>query len=492
MSRTLRILAFDLGAESGRAVLGTLAGGRIELEQVHRFPTEGITVLGRRQWDLTRIYGEMIASLKKFAAAYGRALDGIGIDTWGVDFGLLAGDGTVLSNPAHYRSFSAGEAMEAALQRVPREEMYRATGIQFLPFNTIFQLFHLAQSSSPLLDVAESLLMMPDLFAYLLCGLRNCEYTDASTTQMLAPSSRTWNSDLLDKLDLPRRLLLEPTPPGRILGPLLADIAAETGLFPDVPVIAPATHDTASAIAAVPVEASDEPWAYLSSGTWSLMGAELDAPHISGEGFAANFTNEGGVENTIRFLKNINGLWPLQECRREWSREGETLGYAELTREAEAAEPMRSLIDVDDARLLAPESMSETIQALCREGGRPEPETRARVVRCILESLALKYRRTLRELDAILGRTTRRLHIIGGGVQNDLLCQMTADACGVPVVAGPVEATALGNILMQAKALGALDSLAEGRRMIARSVKVERYEPGDSLPWVEAETMLHF
>ncbi len=478
-----RFLAFDLGAESGRAVLGTLEGGRISLEVIHRFRTEGLVMLGVRQWDFTRIYEEMCAGLAICVRKYGPELDGIGVDTWGVDFGLVAPDGTVLANPVHYRDKRNEGMMDHAFQSMPREEIYAATGIQFLPFNTVYQLLSMVRAHSPLLEIADSLLLMGDLFGYLLSGRRACEYTNASTTQMLDPRRRMWHEDLLARLGLPRRLLLDPIPPGTVLGPVLSEVAAATGVSPHTPVIAPGTHDTASAVAAVPLGAHSAPWAFLSSGTWSLLGAELDEPCITDESRRLDFTNEGGVGGRIRFLKNIFGLWLVQECRRAWERDGKSLDYAALTAEAEAAPAFAAIINVDDPRLLAPENMPETIQALCRESGQPVPKTRGEIVRCALESLALKYRQTLRGLDVTLNRKTERLHIIGGGVQNRLLCRMTADACGVPVVAGPIEATALGNIGVQAMAIGAIDSLETMRRVIADSVTLDMYQPEHTTPW---------
>lgn len=484
MTKTYRFLAFDLGAESGRAVYGVLDGGRIALEVVHRFRTEGLIMLGVRQWDVARIYEELCEGLAQCVRLHGPDLDGIGVDTWGVDFGLLAGDGTLLSNPRHYRDKRNEGMQDYAFSMVSRAEIYNATGIQFLPFNSVYQLLSLKKAGSPLLETADSMLLMGDLFGYLLSGVKACEYTNASTTQMLNPYTRTWDDGLLQKLNLPRRLLLDPVPPGTVLGPVREDICAQTGLRPGVPVIAPGTHDTASAVAAVPVSTDEGPWAYLSSGTWSLLGAELDSPHISEESLAQDFTNEGGVGGKIRFLKNIFGLWLVQECRRSWERaDGVALDYGAMTAEAEKSPAFQSLINLDDGRLIAPDDMPRLIQDMCREGGCPVPETRGAIIRCALESLAMKYRTTLRNLDRLLGRKTECLHIIGGGVQNRLLCQMTADACGIPVVTGPIEATALGNIGVQAMAAGALDGLAAMRAVISRSVELERYEPKNTTAW---------
>lgn len=481
--RTYQYLAFDLGAESGRAVLGTLSGTRVQLDVIHRFRTEGLTMLGTRQWDYTRVYEEMIFALRRCAREYTARLDGIAVDTWGVDFGLIARDGTVLANPVHYRDRRTEGMQELAFSKVPREEIYRRTGIQFLPFNTIYQLLSLRMSRSPLLEAAESLLLMGDLFSYLLSGVQACEYTNASTTQLLDPWKRDWREDLIEELELPGRILLPPAPPGTILGALRDDIARDTGLKTGTPVIATASHDTASAVAAVPAS-GEKPWAYLSSGTWSLLGAELDDPFVNDNSLALQFTNEGGVGGKIRFLKNIFGLWLVQECRRQWEKEGQTVDYATLTQEARNAPAFRSVLpDLDDPRLLAPDNMPELIRTICVETGQPEPQDRGAIVRCALESLALKYRRTLRGLDGLLGRKTQRLHIIGGGTQNKLLSQMTADACGIEVITGPVEATALGNIGVQAMASGALDSLEALRDMVTVSSPLEHYEPRDTADW---------
>ena len=484
MSNPRRFLAFDLGAESGRAVYGVLEEGRLFLEVVHRFRTEGLTMLGVRQWDVARIYEELCEGLAQCVRLHGPDLDGIGVDTWGVDFGLIAKDGTILANPRHYRDKRNEGMQDYAFSMVPRAEVYKATGIQFLPFNSVYQLLSLKKAGSPLLDMADSLLLMGDLFGYLLSGRRACEYTNASTTQMLNPYTRTWDDALLQKLGLPRRLLLDPVPPGTVLGPVRDEICAQTGLRPGVPVIAPGTHDTASAVAAVPVADDEGPWAYLSSGTWSLLGAELDSPHISEASLVQDFTNEGGVGGKIRFLKNIFGLWLVQECRRAWEREdGTSLDYGTMTADAEKSAPFQALINLDDARLIAPDNMPALIRDMCRECGYPVPETRGAIIRCALESLAMKYRTTLRNLDKLLGRKTECLHIIGGGVQNKLLCRMTADACGIPVVTGPIEATALGNIGVQAMAVGALDGLSTMRAVISRSVELDRYEPEDTAAW---------
>lgn len=440
-------------------------------------------MLGVRQWDVTRIYEEICAGMQACARAHGPQLDGIGVDTWGVDFGLVAADGSLVGNPRHYRDQRNNGFMERAWELYGREKLYMETGIQYMPINTAFQLLSLVEHKSPALGIADSMLMMGDLFHYLLTGERTCEYTNASTSQLLDPVSREWNEHVIKGLGLPRRIFLPLHQPGAPVGTLLPEIAAATGLSAGTQIIAPATHDTGSAVAAVPVIDDGKPWAYLSSGTWSLLGAELDAPCINEQTLEAPFTNEGGVEGTTRFLKNIFGLWLVQECRRTWARQGDTADYATLTAEAAACAPFRSVIPLADQRLMAPEDMPALLQELCRSHGQAVPQTRGEIVRCALESLALSYRQTLRTMDRILGRTTERLHVIGGGVQNELLCQMTADACGIEVLAGPVEATALGNIGVQAMGAGVFGSLAEMRAAVTRSVTLKRYSPRDTAEW---------
>lgn len=491
MLKSFRFLAFDLGAESGRAIFGVLKEGRLLLEQVHRFPTEGIVMLGTRQWDVTRMYGEMLRALRKCVRDYSPRLDGIGVDSWGLDFALIARDGSLLGNPVHYRDKRTAGMLEAAFQIVPREDIYRATGTEFRQIHTLYQLLAMRLANSPLLEAADSLIMISDLFAYMLSGKCGCEYTNASNTQMLDPTTRTWNLDLLRRMGIPVRMLLPLTQPGTVLGPILPEIASATGIPPETPVIATAGHDTACAVAAVPaIDIDGGDWAFLSSGTWSLIGAEIDKPHISDEGRRANFTNEGGLEGTTRFLRNIPGLWLLQECRRVWQRGKEEIDYADLMAEAMEADPFAAVIDVEDPILLSPDNMPEAIRELCRRSGFLIPQQRGAVVRCVLESLAFRYRKTLRDLDAVLGRHTSRLHIIGGGSKNTLLNQMAADACNMPVLAGPTEATSLGNILVQAMAVRAIDSLDDARRLVANSVELQRYMPRNPVVWDRVENRL--
>ncbi len=480
-----KLLAFDLGAESGRGVLGHFDGQRLRLEVVHRFPNGPVRTLDTMHWDVLRLHQEMLAGLRRCAADHG-GVDAVGVDTWGVDFALLGRDGTLLGNPRHYRDPHTEHAMEEVFARVPPEEVFRQTGIQFMRFNTLFQLFALKRDRSPLLDAAETLLMIPDLFHYFFTGVKVNEFTDATTTQMYDPTARGWAFGLVKALGLPTNVLGTIVPPGSVLGPLRTTVATETGLRP-VPVIAPATHDTGSAVAAVPARgepgASAPGWAYISSGTWSLMGAELPAPLIDERVRRFNFTNEGGVDGTIRFLKNVMGLWLVQECRRAWEREGKSYGYDELARLAAAAPPFVSLVDPDDAAFLLPPNMPQALADFCRRTGQPAPAEPGPVVRCALESLALRYRWVLERLEELLGRRLDVIHVVGGGSQNELLCQLTADCCNRQVLAGPVEATAIGNVLVQAVGLGLLGSLADAREVVRRSFDVRSYEPRRPEEW---------
>jgi rhamnulokinase len=492
MASTSNYLALDLGAESGRGLLGRFDGDRLELEEVHRFPNGPVRMLDTIYWDLPRLFEEVKTSLRK-AASGGGELDGAGVDTWGVDFGLIGRGDTLLGNPVHYRDARTDGMLEAAFARVPRERIYEVTGLQFLPFNTLYQLLAMVRSNSPILEAAETMLMMPDLFGWLLTGRRAGERTDASTTQLLDPRGGTWSDELCGGLGLPRAILPELIEPGTALGPLRRSVAEEVGLTRPLTVIAPATHDTASAVAAVPAGSSSTPssssppdWCYLSSGTWSLLGVEVPRPVINAETMRYNFTNEGGVAGTTRLLKNIMGLWLVQESRRTWARAGREWTYEDLIARAQVASPFTALIDPDDTSFLATGDMPARVLAYCKRTNQIPPGDEAGLVRCCLESLALKYRWTIERLEAILGTTIRTIHVVGGGTKNTLLCQFTADACGRPVYAGPVEATAIGNILMQAIGCGRLGSIEEMRAVVARSFPVTIYEPRDTAAWADA------
>jgi rhamnulokinase len=478
MTAIKKLLAFDLGAESGRGVLGVFDGARLRLEVIHRFGNGPVRTLDTMHWDVLRLHAEILAGLRKAADLGG--VDSIAVDTWGVDFALLGRGGTLLGNPRHYRDPHTETILDEAFARVPRGDLFRQTGIQFMRFNSLFQLLALQRDRSPLLDAAETLLFMPDLFHYFLTGIKVNEYTNASTSQMLDPATRAWAWGVVDAFGLPRRILGTIVQPGTVLGPLRTTVVSDTGLAP-IPVIAPATHDTGSAFAAVPARGGS--WACLSSGTWSLMGAEIPAPLVSEQVLKYNFTNEGGVGGTIRFLKNIMGLWLVQECRRTWERMGKTYSYEELMRLAEAAPPFVSVVDPDHAAFMLPPSMPEALAEFCTRTGQPAPMDPGSVVRCALESLALKYRWVLERLEELLGKRLDTIHIVGGGSQNTLLCQLTADACNRPVVAGPVEATAIGNVLVQALGLGLVGSLAQAREVVRQSFDVRTYEPRDPGRW---------
>jgi rhamnulokinase len=468
-----KLLAFDLGAESGRGVLGLFDGQRLRLEVVHRFGNGPVRTLEALHWDVLRLYSEMLAALRRCAAEHG-GIDSVGVDTWGVDFALVGRNNTLLGNPRHYRDPHTEGVMEQAFTRVPRSEVFRQTGLQFMRFNTLFQLLALQRDRSPLLDLAETLLFMPDLFHFFFTGMKFNEFTDASTSQMVDPTAKTWAYGLMKAFGLPQQILGTLVQPGTVLGPLRSSVAAETGLR-SVPVVAPASHDTAAAVAAVP--AAGTSWAYISSGTWSLMGAELAAPLINEKVQEYNFTNEGGVGGTIRFLKNIMGLWLVQECRRMWERAGHAYTYEELMHLAVEAAPFASVVNPDDTGFILPPNMPAAIQEFCRRTGQAVPQEPGAVVRCALEGLAFCYRWVLERLEELLGRRLDVIHVVGGGSQNTLLCQLTADACNRPVQAGPVEATAIGNVLVQAIGLKGLKSLDEAREVVRRSFEVVTYTP---------------
>lgn len=478
-----KYLAFDFGAESGRAMLGLVDEGSIQLAELHRFANRQVTRDGHLHWDMAYLRTELERGLAAAAGAGHKDLAGIGVDTWGVDFGLLDADGRLLSDPYAYRDSRTAGVMEEVFATIPREELYRLTGIQFMQFNSLFQLVCTARREPDVLSRARTLLFMPDLFNFFMTGEKSCEYTIASTSQMLNARTRTWEEVLFSRLGLPRELVLPLTAPGTRLAPLSEQVAARVGL-PRVEVIAPACHDTASAVAAVP--AGQGSWAYLSSGTWSLLGVELQEPIISELSLQGNFTNEGGVGGTIRFLRNTMGLWLLQRCRRDWERSGTSMSYDELVALAKDAPPFAALVDPDDASFLNPPDMPAAIRGFALKTGQQPPQTKGGFVRCVLESLALKYRFLIERLRFITGVQPEVLHIVGGGSQNALLNQFTADAAGLPVLAGPVEATALGNIAVQAIATGQLPSLAEARELIARSFPLKEYRPQHRAAWDDA------
>lgn len=468
-------LGFDLGAESGRAVLGTIAAGRLSVKELHRFPNQPLRLAGHIFWDVYGLLKEMTAAMNRSAGQEEAKPVSLGVSTWGVDFGLLARDGSLLGLPYCYRDKRNQGAMEDYFKLVPPRTLYEATGIQFMPFNSLFQVYAMVREHSPLLEAAADLLFMPDLMNFLLTGVKAAEFTIASTSQMLDPRTRTWQAGLFQAMGFSRKLLRDVIEPGTVLGPL----ELETGLG-RLPVVAVAGHDTASAVAAVP--ASGKNWLYISSGTWSLVGVEEPEPVITDETFERNFTNEGGVGGTVRLLKNVTGLWLLQECRRAWSAASE-LSYEKLAAEAASAEPFRAFIDPDHPTFLNPPDMPEAIARFCLATGQKPPETPAATTRLILESLALKYRLVIDELRSIVKRPLDIIHVIGGGSRNALLCGFTADACGMPVLAGPAEATAVGNIVAQAKAFGLFDSWEQARAAIRASFEPRRFEPREQMLW---------
>ena len=475
-------LAFDLGAESGRTFLGRLSEGRIRTRELTRFPNAPTYFLGHQHWNVYGLFEEIKKGMEAGSAEAGKPLESLAVDTWGVDFGLLAGDGTILRLPYAYRDGRTEGAMEGFFKRMPREDVYERTGIQFLPFNSLFQLFATARDNPALLKRAETLLFMPDLFTFLLTGEKASEFTIASTSQILNLRIRTWDEAILSALGLSSRIMPDVLAPGTMVGTLLPSVSVETGLQ-EIPVIATASHDTGAAVAAIP--ASGEDWAYISSGTWSLMGVELPSPLITPQTLAANFTNEGGVAGTIRFLKNIAGLWLLQQCRKEWSKSMD-LSYDELTRMAAEAAPLKVFVDPDCPDFLNPPSMSEAIRNFCLRTGQVPPPSPAETVRCILESLALKYRYTLDQVRLLTAKEVKRIHVIGGGSRNELLCRFTADATHLTVLAGPAEATATGNIMVQALALGYVKTLSEIRAIVRNSVNVRAYQPTGWADWDSA------
>lgn len=477
---TERFVAFDFGAESGRAILGSIGGKKIRLEELHRFSNEQINVSGHIYWDLTYLMEELKKGLRSLVRHGHRELLGLGVDTWGVDFGLVGRNNQVLGHPFAYRDPRTQGVMEKAFQLMSRERMYHRTGIQFMPFNSVFQLLSMVESESPFLEKCETLLFMPDLFNFLLTGQKHSEYTIASTSQLLNAKKKNWEPEIFEKLRLPFDIMAPVVPPGISIGRLLPEIAEETGMLP-VDVIAPASHDTASAVAAVPAWSSN--WAYLSSGTWSLLGVEVDAPVITKDSLKYNFTNEGGVAGTIRFLRNAMGLWLIQRCLKSWHEQGDSLGYDELESLAREAQEFKCIVDPDDKTFLNPPDMPAAIVGFCRRTGQPLPEYKGEFVRCILESLALKYRFIIERINAMRPESVEVLHIVGGGSRNELLNQFTADATGLPVIAGPVEATAVGNIMVQAIAKKVLSGIEEGRKMVARSFPLKDFHPADQDKW---------
>ncbi|POX43701.1 rhamnulokinase family protein [Streptomyces sp. Ru72] len=470
--------AVDLGASSGRVMVGRVGPGTLELTEAHRFPNRPVRIPEGLRWDILSLYAGVIEGLR----AAGR-VDSVGIDSWAVDYGLLDADGALLGNPVHYRDARTEGVAEKVWATVPAEELYAATGLQYAPFNTLYQLT--AARSTVRLAQAERLLLIPDLLTYWLTGEQGTELTNASTTQLIDPRTRDWAYGVATRLDIDLSLFAPLRRPGDPAGVLRPEVLDETGLRGPVPVTAVGSHDTASAVAAVP--AVDERFAYICTGTWSLAGLELRAPVLTEESRAANFTNELGLDGTVRYLRNIMGLWLLQECVREWG----DPDLPELLSAAAEVPALRSVVDAGDTAFLAPGRMPARIAEACRASGQPVPDSPAEVTRCILDSLALAHRRAVSEAQRLADHPVDVVHIVGGGTRNALLCQLTADACGLPVVAGPTEAAALGNVLVQARAHGLVGDRAEMRRLLAATQPLTRYEPrGDTALWRAAESRL--
>lgn len=476
-----RILAFDFGASSGRAILATYDGTRIQMEEIHRFSNDPVTVNGVFYWDILRLYHEIKQGITK--AVHAGGFDAIGIDTWGVDFGLIDEKGQLLGNPIHYRDTRTVGIPEKLYEKIPAAELYRRTGIQLVNLNTLFQVYSLVLNEPEQLERADKMLFIPDLFAYFLTGVQRAEFSIASTSQMLDPITHDWNYSLLEELNFPTRLLPPVCDTGSTYGLLRDELCEELGC-PKVPVIAVATHDTASAVASVPTQEKD--FIYISCGTWSLFGTELDQPVINDKSYTFNLTNEGGINRTVRFLKNIIGLWLIQESRRQWIREGAQVSYADLEREAVACKPFACFIDPDDARFGVPGNLPRRVQEFCAETGQYVPQTRGEIMRCIYESIAMKYRYTFRAVREVTNKEYAAIHMIGGGTKDRLLCQMTADSCNIPVIAGPIEATAMGNVAVQLMALGAFSDLKEVRRAVAASEDPKHYAPENAAAYDEA------
>lgn len=472
---TTAFAAVDLGASSGRVMVGRVGPDRFELREVHRFPNRPVRLCGTLHWDILALYAGVLDGLRAAGP-----VASVGIDSWAVDYGLLDADGALLGNPVHYRDDRTRGVAEQVWKTLPAPELYAATGLQYAPFNTLYQL-HAARGSAQLAS-ARSALLIPDLLSYWLTGEAGTELTNASTTHLIDPRTRDWSYPTAERLGIDLSLFAPLRRPGDPAGRLLPSVLAETGLSGPVPVTAVASHDTASAVAAVPADGRD--FAYICTGTWSLAGMELDAPVLSEESRAANFTNELGLDGTVRHLRNIMGLWLLQECLRSWGEEN----LPALLDRAAALPALRSVVDAGDPAFLAPGRMPERIAHACRATGQPVPEDPASVTRCILDSLALAHRRAVLDAQRLSGRSVSVVHVVGGGARNALLCRLTADACGLPVVAGPPEAAALGNVLVQARAHG----LPADRALLRRTQPLVRYEPrGSTAVWDEAAERIH-
>ena len=476
-----KVLAFDFGASSGRAIIGSFDGEKITLKEVHRFTNDPVDLGGTLYWDVLRLFYEIKQGIVKAKIAGG--FDSIGIDTWGVDFGLIDKNGRLLENPVHYRDKRTSGLVEESFKSVPRQKMYDITGIQFMELNTLFQLISLKKQRPEMLERADKMLFMPDLFAYFLTGKMCSEYSIASTSQLIDINTRSWSKELLDAFGIKESLFAPLTEPGTQLGNLSKEICEECGVE-SVPVISVCGHDTQSAITAVPCESGD--FAFLSSGTWSLFGTELQKPIVNETSLKINITNEGGFGGTTGFLKNIIGLWLIQESRRQWQREGKDYSYADLEKLALSEEPFKCFIDPDTPEFVPQGNIPERVREFCRKTGQYVPESVGEIMRCIYESLAMKYRMTFEKLCECTGKDYPVIHVIGGGTKDGLLCRMTASSCGKTVKAGPIEATVMGNVAVQLMSDGTIGSISEARKAVAASESLKTYEPENTDEWIKA------
>jgi rhamnulokinase len=467
-----KYLAIDLGAESGRAIVGLIENNNIRLEEVYRFPNKQITILGHLHWDVLSLFDEIKNGIRSAVKKGHADIKSVGIDTWGVDFGFITKQDELIGFPYCYRDTRTSGIMEKVFEIIPKEKIYSVTGIQFWQFNSLFQLAKYIDEDSELIKIADKLLFMPDIFNFLLTGIITTEYTIASTSQLLNAINKNWDHSLLNKLRFPSSLFNKIIPSGTIIGKLRADIADEIGIN-EIDVIAPGCHDTASAVAAIPLK--DKSSAFISSGTWSIIGIESDEPIINEDTYRLNFTNEGGVGGKIRFTSNMMGMWLLQQLRKSWKKKNEEISYEEMSLIAGESESNRTIIDPDDQVFYNPDDMQEAINNYCFKNDLKLPETKAQYIRCVLDSLAQKYSMMISNIEALTNHKIKQLHIVGGGSQNNQLNQLTANACKIPVIAGPVEATALGNIIVQAIALGNLSSVEEGRNIIENSFMLSKF-----------------
>lgn len=478
---TKRVLAFDFGASSGRAIIGCFDGDKITLEEVHRFSNDPVSVGGTVHWDVLRLFYEIKQGIIKAKIAGG--FDSIGIDTWGVDFGLIDSEGKLMENPVHYRDARTVGLVDEAFKTMPKEKLYGITGIQFMELNTLFQLISLKKYRPWMLERADKMLFMPDLFGYMLTGKMCAEYSIASTSQLIDLDKRTWSKEILDAFGIKESVFAPLVQPGTVLGELSKEICEECGVDP-VPVISVCGHDTQSAITSVPCEDGD--FAFLSSGTWSLFGTELDKPIVNETSMNINITNEGGFDGSTGFLKNIIGLWLIQESRRQWKREGKEYSYADLEKLALAAEPFKCFIDPDAPEFVPHGNIPERVREFCRKTGQYVPETVGEIMRCIYESLAMKYRLTFEKLRECTERDYPVIHVIGGGTKDGLLCQMTANSCDRTVKAGPIEATVMGNVAVQLMSDGSVENIGQARKIVAESSELKTFEPKDTDKWAGA------